>query len=51
MPQKDYILRVAEDVDRALAQIIYHQDKLEAYELPPNTSRRLLQLSLCAFVK
>src|SRR5437588_10974436 len=26
MPQKDYILRVAEDVGRALAQIIYHQD-------------------------
>ena len=26
MLQNDYILRVAEDVDRALAQIIYHQD-------------------------
>ena len=26
MPQKDYILRVAEDVGRALAQIIYHKD-------------------------
>jgi Family of unknown function (DUF6483) len=26
MPQKDYILRVAEDVGRALAQIIYHQE-------------------------
>ena len=26
MPQKDYILRVAEDMGRALAQIIYHQD-------------------------
>jgi Family of unknown function (DUF6483) len=26
MLQKDYILRVAEDVDRALAQIIYYQD-------------------------
>ena len=26
MPQKDSILRVAEDVGRALAQIIYHQD-------------------------
>jgi hypothetical protein len=24
MTQKDYILRVAEDVGRALAQIIYH---------------------------
>src|SRR5947209_3535385 len=26
MPQKDYILRVAEDVGRALAQIIYHKE-------------------------
>src|SRR3989442_9709938 len=26
MTQQDYILRVAEDVGRALAQIIYHQD-------------------------
>ena len=26
MPQKDYILRIAEDVGRALAQIIYHQE-------------------------
>jgi hypothetical protein len=26
MPQKDSILRVADDVGRALAQIIYHQD-------------------------
>ena len=26
MPQKDYILRVTEDVGRALAQIIYHKD-------------------------
>ena len=26
MPQKEYILRVAEVVGRALAQIIYHQD-------------------------
>ena len=26
MPQKDYILRVAEDADRALAEIIYHQE-------------------------
>ena len=26
MTQKDYILRIAEDVGRALAQIIYHQD-------------------------
>jgi hypothetical protein len=26
MPQKDYILRIAENVGRALAQIIYHQD-------------------------
>jgi tetratricopeptide (TPR) repeat protein len=26
MPQKDYILRVAEDIGRALAQIIYHQE-------------------------
>ena len=26
MPQKDYILRVAEDVGRALAQIVYHQE-------------------------
>src|SRR5947209_16886345 len=26
MPQKDYILRVAEDVGRALAQIIYQQE-------------------------
>jgi Family of unknown function (DUF6483) len=26
MPQKDYILRIAEDVGRALAQIIYHQN-------------------------
>ncbi len=25
-PQKDYILRIAEDVGRALAQIIYHQE-------------------------
>jgi tetratricopeptide (TPR) repeat protein len=26
MTQKDYILRIAEDVGRALAQIIYHQE-------------------------
>jgi hypothetical protein len=26
MTQKDYILRVAEDVGRALAQIIYHKE-------------------------
>jgi len=26
MPQKDYILRVAEEVGRAFAQIIYHHD-------------------------
>jgi hypothetical protein len=26
MPQKDYILRVAENVGRALAQILYHQE-------------------------
>jgi hypothetical protein len=26
MTQKDYNLRIAEDVGRALAQIIYHQD-------------------------
>ena len=26
MPQNDYILRIAEDVGRALAQIIYQQD-------------------------
>jgi len=26
MPQKDYILRVAEDVGRALAQILYHKE-------------------------
>src|SRR5262245_33529946 len=26
MTQKDYILRIAEDVGRALAQIIYHKD-------------------------
>jgi hypothetical protein len=26
MPQKDYILRIAEDVGRALAQIIYHKE-------------------------
>jgi hypothetical protein len=25
-PQNDYILRIAENVGRALAQIIYHQD-------------------------
>ncbi len=31
MPQKDYILRVAEDVGRALAQIIYHQDTLQLH--------------------
>ena len=31
MPQKDYILRIAEDVGRALAQIIYHQ-KIQDYE-------------------
>ena len=31
MPQNDYILRVAEDVGRALAQIIYHQ-KIQDYE-------------------
>ena len=31
MPQKDYILRVAEDVGRALAQIIYHE-KIQDYE-------------------
>ncbi|MFL5702596.1 MAG: hypothetical protein ACJ8AG_07160 [Ktedonobacteraceae bacterium] len=26
MPQEDYILRVTEDVGRALAQILYHQE-------------------------
>ena len=26
MTQKDYILRIAEDVGRALAQIIYHKE-------------------------
>ena len=31
MPQKDYILRVAEDVGRALAQIIYRK-KIQDYE-------------------
>ena len=31
MPQKDYILRMAEDVGRALAQIIYHQN-IQDYE-------------------
>src|SRR5437588_11232768 len=31
MPQNDYILRVAENVGRALAQIIYHQ-KIQDYE-------------------
>ena len=31
MPQKDYILRVAEDVGRAFAQIIYHK-KIQDYE-------------------
>lgn len=31
MPQKDYILRVAEDVGRALAQIIYHK-KIQDYQ-------------------
>ena len=31
MTQKEYILRIAEDVGRALAQIIYHK-KIQDYQ-------------------
>jgi len=45
MPQKDYILRVAEDVDRALAQIIHHkeiQDYQEALSLIDELFKQVL---------
>jgi hypothetical protein len=53
MLQNDYILRVAEDVDRALAQIISHQDMRDyqgALSLIDEVCRQRWELILILFM-